>query len=236
VKSFKTYTNESKVSEATYLRKFAQVLEHLLETTTLIEIYDGETVSNVTRRMLITKGEEVDYGRRIDLIVKTKDGEQQYELAANEFKRSNVSNDLLRYQQSKNIHINACIKNEIDLLPNNHDTRISYFDFEGRKAYISQLFSYDDYLVTFKVGQFQIPKNLIQLDGFRSSLINLYAWKNATIQNSQNVLSALSKNDANYSLVDIADDLPPLCLSPPRKPRVIPAQVYLSPSKSSKQR
>jgi hypothetical protein len=202
----------------------------------LIEVYDGETVSNATRRMFITKGDEVDYGRRIDLIIKTKDGDPQYELAANEFKRSNVSNDILKYQQSKNIRINACIKNGIDLLLNNYDTRISYFDFEGRNAYIVQLFKFEGCFVSFKVGSFQIPKDLVQLDNFRSSLISLYAWKNATIQNSQNVLSALSKDDANYSLADIADDLPPLCLSPPRKPQVIPAQVYLSPSKSSKQR
>ncbi|KAI7902934.1 uncharacterized protein BX663DRAFT_434371, partial [Cokeromyces recurvatus] len=131
---------------------------------------DGEAVSNATKRMPTMTVDKVDYGRRIDLILESKDEEQQYELAAND----SASNDVLKYQQSNDIRINACIKNEIDLLLNNNNTQINYLDFDGRHAYILQLFSFEGCFVTFKVDSFKIPKNLIGLSNFRSSLINLY--------------------------------------------------------------
>lgn len=60
--------------------------------------------------------DQCEYGRRIDLIVKSREDEEQYDLCPNELKKANVTIDTLNHQQSKNLRINACIMNEINLL------------------------------------------------------------------------------------------------------------------------
>ncbi|KAI8088085.1 uncharacterized protein B0P05DRAFT_631421 [Gilbertella persicaria] len=66
-----------------------------------------------------------------DLILRSKEAEEQYGFCSNEFKKTGVSTDVLTHQQSKNLRINACISNDINLLFGNTNTRISYFDFSG---------------------------------------------------------------------------------------------------------
>jgi hypothetical protein len=202
-------------------------------TTTNISFYDGETMSRSTKRMKTIIEDESEHGRRIDMIVKSKEAEEQYELCSNEFKKSGVSHDTLIHQQSKNLRINACIMNDINLLLSNTDTRTNYFDFTGRQSYISQLFSFEGCYVAYKVGSFVIPKNLMQLDQFRFSLINLYNWKKCTVDNSNNVLLALSKEEEEYGLVEVSNDIVNYRLSPPRD-SVKHVQVHFSPSKDSK--
>lgn len=111
---------------------FEQLLDDLLMDTTSISFYDGEVMSQSTKRMKIITENESEYDRRIDLIVKSKEAEEQYDLCSNEFKKIGVPHDILIPQQSKNLRINACIMNEIDFLLCNTNTRSSYFDFSGR--------------------------------------------------------------------------------------------------------
>ncbi|KAG1080977.1 hypothetical protein G6F42_023131 [Rhizopus arrhizus] len=134
VKSFKVYKKEENLSEATYIRMFSQLLDDLLMNDTSITFYNGETVSRSTKRMKTIMEDESEYGRRIDLIVKSKEAEEQYDLCSNEFKKANVSIDALTHQQSKNLRINACISNDINLLFGNTNTRINYFDFSEHSA------------------------------------------------------------------------------------------------------
>jgi hypothetical protein len=75
---------EHNLSEATHLRMFCQLLDDLLMTETSITFYDGETASKSTKRMKILTEDESDYGRRIDLIVKSKEAENQYDLFSND--------------------------------------------------------------------------------------------------------------------------------------------------------
>lgn len=196
--------------------------------------YDGETVSRSTKRMKILTEDESEYGRWIDLIVKSKEAEEQYDLCSNEFKKTGVSTDVLTHQRSKNLRINACISNDINLLLGNTNTRINYFDFSGRRAYISQLFSFDGCSVAYKVGSFTIPKNLIGLDQFRFSLIALYNWKKCTIDNGRKVIVQLSKAEEDYGLVDVSNDILDYRSSSPPRNTVNHVLVHFSPSKGQK--
>ena len=62
---------------------FSQLLDDLLMNDTSITFYDGETVSRSTKRMKLLTEDESEYGRRIDLIVKSKEAEEQYDLCSN---------------------------------------------------------------------------------------------------------------------------------------------------------
>lgn len=106
-------------------------------------------------------------------------------LCFDEFKKANVDDLLLIHQQSKNLRINTCIINDINLLLKNYDTVIPYFDFTGRRAYISQLFGYKDCYVVNKVAEFTIPKTLIHLNQFHFFLMALSIWKYCTVDNDE---------------------------------------------------
>lgn len=228
------YKNENNLSESTHVRMFCQLLDDLLMNDTTIAFYDGETVSQATKRMKILTEDETEYGRRIDLIVKSQEAEEQYDLCSNEFKKTNVSIDVLTHQQSKNMRINACISNDINLLFGDNSTRINYFDFSGRQAYVSQLFNYDGCSVAYKVSSFLIPKNLVGLDQFRLSLITLYNWKKTTIDNGRKVIVQLSKSEEDYGLVDVSNDIFNQCSSSLSKNTVKHVPVLFSPSKGQK--
>lgn len=233
VRGFKEYQNEAVMSEASHLRMFVSLPNDLLMTTKSISLHDGEMVSRATQRMKIMTGEDNNYDGRIDLIVRSKQEEQQYKLCSNEFKKLDVSLKIQIHQQSKNIRINACIINELNLLLANADTSINYFNFCGRQAYIAQMFNFSSCLVSFKVGSFTIPKNLAKLDHFRSSLIDLYNWKKCTMDNSNKVAHALARESEKYGISDISFDVTSPSMSPPRN-AVPMVQVKFSPSKGFK--
>ncbi|KAI8884032.1 hypothetical protein K501DRAFT_272101 [Backusella circina FSU 941] len=88
MKNFRVYSNEKILPEATRLRLFEQPLDDLLINTTNINFYDGESVSRSTKRMKIIMEDESEYDRRIDLVVKSKENEEQYDLCSNEFKKT----------------------------------------------------------------------------------------------------------------------------------------------------
>ncbi|KAI9333633.1 hypothetical protein BD770DRAFT_26945 [Pilaira anomala] len=213
---------------------FSQLLDDLLMNDASITFYDGETVSQSTKRMKILTEDESEYGRRIDLIVKSKEAEEQYDLCSNKFKKTNVSIDVLTHQQSKNLRINACISNDINLLLGNTSTRINYFGFSGRQAYVSQLFNFDGCFVAYKVGSFTIPKDLIGLDQFRFSLITLYNWKKYTIDNGRKVIVQLSKSEEKYGLIDVSNNILDYCPSPLHRNTISNVSVVFSPSKGQK--
>ena len=104
------------------------------------------------------------------------------------------------------MRINACITNDINFLLRTTDNETIYFDFEGRNTYLVSLFAYQNCFIV-KVGSFNIPKRLIDLDKFRSSLITLFNWKEATTNVSSQVIRTLGRNEDEYALADIAIDL-----------------------------
>ncbi|KAG2229087.1 hypothetical protein INT48_005356 [Thamnidium elegans] len=184
--------------------------------------------------MEILMENEAEYGRRIDLLIKSTNSEEQCDLCSNEFKKSNVTTNIKLHQQSKNMRINACITNDINLLLCTTDTETVYFDFEGRNGYLINLFTYQSCFVAYKVGSFNIPKRLVDLDKFRSSLITLFNWKESTINVSNQVICTLGRMENEYALADVAMDLfeEKPATPPSSTMKFIP--VHLSPTSGSK--
>ncbi|CAO3625364.1 unnamed protein product [Mucor hiemalis] len=191
VKSFKVYSNESKLSEATHVRMFTQILDELLMDETSLAFYDGETVSQSTKRMKLMNEDQCEYGRRIDLIDKSREDEEQYDLCSNEFKKANVTIATLNHQHSKNLRINACIMNEINLLFRNYNTRVN-------RAYASQLPSCDGCSSAHKAGNFTIPKDFIWLGQYYLFWVTLCHWNKSTMDRT---LQDRKKNIAFLILV-----------------------------------
>lgn len=108
IKDFKTWRNEEDLAEGTYVSKFANILDILLEDED-VTVYDGETFSTATQSMQILDENEQTSGRRIDLIAKTKYNKVKIELCAIEYKIFNASNNIFIQQQSKNVRMNSCI-------------------------------------------------------------------------------------------------------------------------------
>lgn len=226
IRNFKYWTNEDKYNEAIYVRKFEDLLEFLFEDTNLTAV-EGEGVSQSTRKMQIANEYDVKYGRRIDLLVSGDDNE----ISSIEFKKGSASNDVSLYQQSKNIRINCCILNQIHLMTNSTKDTSLYYDFVGRKGYLCQIFKYEDAYICQKIEDIYIPKSLLELDCFRSSLKSLFGYKHHLIDLSNNISLANFGRERQYHLADISDSV-----SPPRSPKrnVTPTTVYLSPSNSGK--
>lgn len=122
------WKKEEKLSENTYLRKFAEIVDILFKKTNLM-IKDGENICEASKRMQILNESEVTFGRRLDLIVTSEQDERDIELCSLEFKKGDAPYTTLLYQHSKNLRINACILNEIHLLTLEEDISFAYQDF-----------------------------------------------------------------------------------------------------------
>lgn len=103
VHNFKSWEMEdnklNNYAEMTYLRKFANILDILLEDED-VTVYDGETVSKATQRMQ-TLNEEEGNGRKIDLLTKTKYDDVTIELCSIEFKARGASDNFLNSNNRK---------------------------------------------------------------------------------------------------------------------------------------
>ncbi|KAL0144040.1 hypothetical protein V8B55DRAFT_1353287 [Mucor lusitanicus] len=119
--NFKFWAKESdeamgSYSENMYQRKFAELMNIILfEDEDDIAIYDGETISQASQRMKILNQDEVDSGRRMDMLSKTKYNDTVIEICSTEFKKLAASTKKKR-------------------LP------IEYMDWRGRVGYMVQLF------------------------------------------------------------------------------------------------
>lgn len=210
-------------------------MEYALWDTKII-IKGGETVCRSTRKMQIMNQDEVNYGRRIDLLVAGEDetdgNNDDIELYSIEFKKANEAVQTMIYQQSKNIRINSCILNYNHLLLDDSKLKLQYYDFTGRRAYMSQLFKFEDCYVAHKVGEFSMPKSLLEMNQFRESVIQLFTWRKS-IQHNHNLLSlALVNKMTQFVLNDIAVGL---STSQPGSPRnTIPMEIFLSQPRGTK--
>ncbi|KAG2200568.1 hypothetical protein INT47_012354, partial [Mucor saturninus] len=215
VNNFNLWKKEEKLSENTYLRKFAEIVETLFKKTNLF-IKDGENLCEASRRMQIIHEDESDI-----------------ELCSLEFKKGNASYTTLLYQQSKNFRINACILNELHLLTLEENISIAYLDFSGLNAYISQIFKMDDKFVAHQVGKVIMIKHLLELEILRETMLNLFRWKGSLVSNSHVVSLAYVKQRNRFTLVDISNTLGQSSrLSPPH--HIKPAKIYMSPGNSGK--
>ncbi|CAO3692375.1 unnamed protein product [Rhizopus stolonifer] len=112
--NFKFWEKESdevmgSYSENMYLRKFAELMDILFEDENDIAIYNGETISQASQHMQILNEDEVNSGRRMDMLSKTKYNGTVIEVCSTEFKRLTASTTICNRQQNKNIRINSAI-------------------------------------------------------------------------------------------------------------------------------
>lgn len=122
----------------TYQRKFANILNILLQKED-IAVYNGEKVSKDTQRVQILN-ENVENGRKSDLLTKTKYGDVAIELCSIEYKVQDANDNISKKQQSKNIRTNIRILNNINSI-NKQSNNILYMDWKGRDNYLCRFSS-----------------------------------------------------------------------------------------------
>ncbi|KAG2230316.1 hypothetical protein INT48_002741 [Thamnidium elegans] len=215
-------------AEMTYQRKFANIVDILLEDEN-VTVYDGEKVSKDTQRIQILNKDE-DNGRKIDLIAKTKYGDVIIELCSIEFKVQGANDNISKKQQSKNIRTNISILNNINNI-NKQLGNILYMDWKGREGYLVQVFQFKDIMVSYFVEDLYIPKDLMELDDFRNTLQYLCFWRDSVVKLSNETRLAAYKEKRKYIVSDVSAscrsfDSPPS--SPAQRPPITP---FFTPTK-----
>lgn len=112
--------------------------------------------------MKILNEDEVDGGRRMDMLSKTKYNDTVIEVCSTEFKKLNASTTLCIQQQSKNIRINSAIAYNI----HNVTKERARHRIHGLERTI---WIYGAH----QVDSLYIPKLLLELDNFRFTLKRL---------------------------------------------------------------
>ncbi|KAI9317957.1 hypothetical protein BX666DRAFT_1856666, partial [Dichotomocladium elegans] len=166
-------------SEATCYRRFAALLEVLLDGTGITMI-DGEKACKATKMNNTINNVyfEIDlsrYGRKIDLILCTLD---RTEICSNEFKKDTSDDSVILDQQSKNLRTNASILRHV-LYPLNHelDTTMA-IDLIGTNGYLYALqLVNDDFYIAKPVSQLLYPKTRESLWLFLDTLKALFFFK-----------------------------------------------------------
>ncbi|KAI9265527.1 hypothetical protein EDC94DRAFT_647461 [Helicostylum pulchrum] len=151
------------------------------KSTSGVLVRGDEGASQSTKIMAIVNEYDTTFGRRSDLLVIGNDND---ELANIEFKKAiSLANNALisssskekstlskrRHlfvilQQSKNIRINCCIMNYINLMTDSTSNIILYYDFIGRLGYLVQLFQYDGAYICQKLDCITIPGSMLVYD------------------------------------------------------------------------
>lgn len=153
---------------------------------TNIEIDDGETVSDASRRMaIINNYDKTEFGRRIDVLIHQTQYEHEIEFYGIEFKTQAGSDTLLRHQQSKNIRINATMLNDVIGITKDKCVSNAYMDWQETSGYMVQLYKQKNYFVTHHIFSMHIPSSLLELDYFRTTLKYLYKWRCQLLKSSQ---------------------------------------------------
>lgn len=140
VENFKIWKREEdsqlSLSEMTYVRKLANLLDILLEDED-VDIYDGELISEASQHMGILRGEQDD-GRKIDTMAKSRYNNVRLELCSIEFKAQGVDDTTFMRQQSKNIRTNICILSKINNITKKSKS-ILYMGWKGREGCLALL-------------------------------------------------------------------------------------------------
>jgi hypothetical protein len=133
--------DEDDISENTYLRKFEQVLDVLLEDEK-IKMKDGERGCKATKNNRLLDDDSTDEtSRKVDLLFTMKRENIEVELCNVEFKKQDVTVRTKLSQQNKNMRINSCIKNDLKKILR-HDTEIITMDWNGMYLFI-EVFRYE---------------------------------------------------------------------------------------------
>ncbi|KAI9244092.1 hypothetical protein BY458DRAFT_426278, partial [Sporodiniella umbellata] len=183
-------------------RKFAKVLDEILDNT-MLDILDGERVSKASKT--VAKNLEKNYnaniplnngfGRRIDLILATKD----IELSTSEWKKKKSPAAKCLQQQAKNIRINKAILRYFLDLPISETDKNKVMtvgmDWTGTMGYMFAVKPLDNVFVARTLCTLTIPTYIDELPSFIDTLNHLYSWRNYHVLIKDIVLEALSKRE-----------------------------------------
>ncbi|KAI7891906.1 uncharacterized protein EV154DRAFT_399843, partial [Mucor mucedo] len=162
--------SDDDASELTCYRKFAKVLDEILDNI-MLDILDGERVSKASKT--VAKNLEKTYnssiplhngfGRRIDLILATKD----IELSTSEWKKKKTPAAKCLQQQAKNIRINKAILRYFLDLPISETDKSKVItvgmDWTGNMGYMFAVKPLDDVFVTRTLYTLTIPTYIDKL-------------------------------------------------------------------------
>lgn len=194
--------SDEDASELTCYRKFAKILDEILDNT-MLDILDGERVSKASKS--VAKNLEKTYnasiplsngfGRRIDLMIASRD----VELSTSEWKRSKSPAVKCLQQQAKNIRINKAILRYFLDLPISESDKSKVMtvgmDWMGTMGYMFAVKPLDDVFVARTLCTLTMPTYIDELPSFIDTLDHLYSWRNHHIHVKDIVLEALCKQE-----------------------------------------
>ncbi|OBZ90652.1 hypothetical protein A0J61_01301 [Choanephora cucurbitarum] len=230
-------------SELTTYRKFAKILDEILDDT-MLDMLDGESTCKASKSIAKTHEKIYDsniplnngFGRRIDLILATKN----LELSTSEWKRDKTSPAKCLQQQSKNIRMNKAILTHLLGLPFNEADSDRVFtvgmDWTGPMGYMFAIKQVKDIYVAKPISTLLMPSYLEELPSFEETLNCLYAWRNHHLSLKETMLPALRKCEQGMffssvlgtSVSEDTNSSPNIYLTPSRRRRgQIPATTDL---------
>ncbi|KAI8334353.1 hypothetical protein BC941DRAFT_356709, partial [Chlamydoabsidia padenii] len=169
-------------SEITFYRRFASLLDILFKDTE-IELADGETgcistkpAIELNKALFQTTESSATYGRKIDLLMKY-DGANRVELCSNEWKKSNVSPNLMIKQQCKNLRINTAILSSLNEQYGGGFKNLMAMDWTGHIGYLYMLEKHDDVFFSSFIHTLMIPKEAANLPQVKATLDHLFLLK-----------------------------------------------------------
>lgn len=226
--------SDDDASELTYYRKFAKVLDEILDDT-MLDILDGERVSKASKT--VAKNLEKTYnaniplnngfGRRIDLILATKD----MELSTSERKRKKSPAAKCLQQQAKNIRVNKAILRYFLDLPISETDKNKVMtvgmDWTGTMGYMFAVKPLDDVFVARTLYTLTMPTYIDELPSFIDTLDHLYSWRNYHVHIKDIVLAALCKREKEKFFSSVLGFSTPTTTDGDTSPN-----VYLTPTRS----
>ncbi|KAI7887964.1 uncharacterized protein EV154DRAFT_325096 [Mucor mucedo] len=177
------WARERKFCEATFVRKFQEILDILFKNTKIFA-KDGESSSEAAKSNQITSEDATQYGRKLDVLVSSEqNAHDDIKVCSNEFKKPDATLTMKCYQQSKNLRLNACIWKKLFDISEKKNLTVDYFDFIGRRGVLSQLFFYKNNFVGHALCQVVIVNSLVELEILHESILNLYKWRRTVKKN-----------------------------------------------------
>ncbi|KAG0168807.1 hypothetical protein DFQ28_009627 [Apophysomyces sp. BC1034] len=204
----------------------AQILDIILEDTYL-DLKDGETMSRTSKEICKANAKTFDAnfmmnGRRIDLIIQSKD----LELSTNEWKKEANMGVSLK-QQAKNIRMNKALLSKrltcpvaAEMIP-----RLSTQAMDWIGIAVSQD---EDVFVARLFANLELPTYVANIPDFMDTLDALYVWKNHHCAMKGILLPAIAKKDSRSVLANLVSvDLPPPSDAEPKQVQMLIPQPHM---------
>ncbi|CAO3588296.1 unnamed protein product [Absidia cylindrospora] len=216
VRNFSRWSRNGDDSELTIYRRLAALLDILFDGTAVI-MFDGEHACEATKlsidfnkAVFCPFDKSNTYGRKIDLLLKSGQGMKQcVELAANEWKRGDVRQDLKIYQQSKNLRSNASILQQLLTTCDPHPDHVIVMDFIGNFGYLYMLKhnQLTGCYVSQVLSPLIIPSHIDGLNSFKVTLDYFFKMQSFFKNTTKTLNQALLKQEMEHALPTLSSPL-----------------------------